>query len=590
MVAPFCMENTQKIKYFAYCRKSSDDSERQVMSLDVQRKELDKIRLAGKIHILKFFEEAKTAKEPGREKFNQMLDEIERGKADGILCWKLDRLARNPVDAGRIQWLLQKGIIKEIRTYERIYRPEDHTLITSVEMGMANQYSRDLRTMAFRTIRSKIESGWRPGLAPIGYINKQGVSHREIAKDPIRFDLIRKIWDLFLTGNYPVSKIRRIANGKWAFRTRETRKMGGKPLTMSHIYKILNEPFYYGWYEWKNPETGIRQLYPGKQDKMITKKEYDRAQILLGRKGKPQAKTREFAFTGLMTCGECSSAITAEEKNQIICSECKNKFAYENKKECPECNTSIDKMRKPVILNYTYYHCTKKKNPNCSQKSIRIENLEAQFDKQLQTLKIEEDYLKLALEYLQEKQELEMQDEKSVRTSLERAYDNCQSRINNLNKEYTSPQNINYVLYAPEEFSELKNNLIQEKFVIEKELKDLKQNLDKTLELSERTFNFCAYAHYHFANGDNQRKKEIFSTIGSNLILKDKLLAISKLEPYMLIEKELSTIRSRYARLEPEKSGFNKREEAAFAASSPSWLPGLDSDQDKRLQRPLSYH
>ena len=195
MAAPFYMERTQTLAYYGYCRKSTDDSsEKQVLSLDVQKKELDVIREKNDLKVIKFFTEAKTAKEPGREEFNQMLNSIEQGKANAILCWKLDRLTRNPVDGGRIQWLLQKGVIKEIRTYERTYRSEDHTLITSVEMGMANQYSRDLRTMAFRTIRAKLASGWRPGPAPVGYININAGTHRELAPDPERFVLLNQIF------------------------------------------------------------------------------------------------------------------------------------------------------------------------------------------------------------------------------------------------------------------------------------------------------------------------------------------------------------------------------------------------------------
>ena len=148
------MKDLQEIKYFVYRRKSSDDS-RQVASLSTQKSELDILSKRSDAKIVGEFEEAKTAKKPGREQFNRMLNEIEAGKANGIICWKLDRLARNPVDEGRVRWLLQQGIIHNIKTYERDFYPEDHSLITSVEMSMATQYSRDLRTMAFRTIRDR---------------------------------------------------------------------------------------------------------------------------------------------------------------------------------------------------------------------------------------------------------------------------------------------------------------------------------------------------------------------------------------------------------------------------------------------------
>ena len=53
---------------------------------------------------------------PGRPIFNDMLRRIQTGEAQGIICWKVDRLARNPVDGGQIQWLLQQGVIAHIQT------------------------------------------------------------------------------------------------------------------------------------------------------------------------------------------------------------------------------------------------------------------------------------------------------------------------------------------------------------------------------------------------------------------------------------------------------------------------------------------
>ena len=65
--------------------------------------------------VLKVFEESRTAKSPGRPQFNLMLVEIEKGKAQGILAWHPDRLARNSVDEGRIVYLVDTGKILDLR-------------------------------------------------------------------------------------------------------------------------------------------------------------------------------------------------------------------------------------------------------------------------------------------------------------------------------------------------------------------------------------------------------------------------------------------------------------------------------------------
>src|SRR5579863_542173 len=113
--------NNSHKKYFIYCRKSSEDAGRQVLSIDSQLGVMKEIALKEDLEITNIFTESKSAKAPGRDQFNEMVRRIERGDASGILCWKLDRLARNPVDEGKIKWLLQNGVIKIIKTPEREY-------------------------------------------------------------------------------------------------------------------------------------------------------------------------------------------------------------------------------------------------------------------------------------------------------------------------------------------------------------------------------------------------------------------------------------------------------------------------------------
>jgi len=112
---------------------------------------------------------------------------------------------------------------------------------------------------------------------------------------------------------------------------------------------------------------------------MITKEEFERLQTILGSKGRRLSKTREFAYTKLMVCGECKGGITAEQKNQLICTACKFKFAYENRVECPKCSTRL-KNAQADNFKYVFYHCSKRKNPNCAQGSIQVQELEKQID------------------------------------------------------------------------------------------------------------------------------------------------------------------------------------------------------------------
>jgi len=95
------------MKYILYTRKSSEETSKQIQSLESQ--EIEMTRLAGNLglSIIKIFQEAKSAKKPdNRPQFDEMMNMLESGLADGIICWKLDRLSRNPIDSGKLQWLL----------------------------------------------------------------------------------------------------------------------------------------------------------------------------------------------------------------------------------------------------------------------------------------------------------------------------------------------------------------------------------------------------------------------------------------------------------------------------------------------------
>ena len=137
------------------------------------------------------------------------MQDIENGKVNAIVTWKLDRLSRNPTDSGRIQQLLQDGKLKHILTSDKSYYPEDNAIVFSVEAGMSNQYIRELAVNTKRGMASKAEKGGKNGVPPIGYLND--VINKTITIDPDRFELVRILWDKMLTGTYSIAELTRYA-------------------------------------------------------------------------------------------------------------------------------------------------------------------------------------------------------------------------------------------------------------------------------------------------------------------------------------------------------------------------------------------
>ena len=104
------------MNYFLYIRKSTDEDDRQVLSLEAQEVELNEFAAREHLHVIDTFRESQTAKTPGRPLFNEMLARVERGEAEGILAWHPDRLARNSVDGGKIIFLVDSGKIKSLKS------------------------------------------------------------------------------------------------------------------------------------------------------------------------------------------------------------------------------------------------------------------------------------------------------------------------------------------------------------------------------------------------------------------------------------------------------------------------------------------
>jgi len=554
-------------RYFIYCRKSSEAEDRQVLSIESQINELKRLAEIQNLQVVGVLTESRSAKSPGRPVFNEMLRAIEQGKADGIICWKLDRLARNPLDAAQIAWMLQEKMVKHIQTFEKSYHPEDNVLLMSVEFGMANQYILDLSKNVKRGLRAKLDKGWRPNLAPLGYLNETKTKgNGRIVKDLERYDLVKKMWELMLTGSYNPVKILDMAK-KWGFKTRS-----GKVLSRSMIYRMFTSSFYSGLFEF--PE-GSGNWYKGNHEPMITPDEYDRVQVLLGRKGKPRPKRYNFAFRGLIRCGECGSTITIDQKNQIICSSCKHKFSSNNKYECPKCKMAIEQMEKPTILQYTYYHCTKKKG-KCNQGSVEIKDMEKQIDESLSKIQISEGFKTIAMKYLKEENDKEISSREAIISSQRRAYDGCLKRLDNLFQLKISPLNIDGSLLSDEDYSKQKAGLIKEKIRSEAMLNDTSGRVEKWLDFAERTFDFACNARSMFDTGNFETKSQILQVLGSNLTLKGKKLSIDLKKPFSVIEKVSGAVPEIKAEFEPEKSGVNIRKFEASLLENPILRGGLD--------------
>ena len=512
-----------------YVRKSTEDKDKQVASISSQIDELKKLGERMGYEIVHIFQESKSAKAPDvRTEFYLMLDRIKKGEAEGIICWKLDRLARNPVDGGKINWMLQGGIIKHIKTFDRDYLPGDNTLMATLEFGMANQFIIDLRNNTLRGMRAKAEKGIFPSRAPLGYkneiIGRQG--ENRIFVDKKRFPVVRKVWDLLLSEKYSIGEITTIAQKEYGLTG-----MNGNPISDSVLYKLFGNHFYYGKFQWQ------KKLWNGTHEPMITKEEFEKAQIIIKRKKPYETARNIFAYTRLMRCGECGCSITAEVQKK--------------------------KLKDGTIKEHTYYRCSKQKGPkSCSQPYIKLDKVEEKIEKTLSEMEIPKSLAVWMFKVLRDEFKEEQEFQKQTVENLKQAYERYENQLKNLFDMRMNGE-IESLVYESKkaEIMALRDN--------SKELLDKSDNrLDKWLTGAEDDFKWAEEAILAIQSDDLIAKREILQKLGTEIVLQDHGVEI-KLSPiFKLVRRTQETVKKESIAFEPNNIHTEKGQKSYFDSLS----------------------
>jgi site-specific DNA recombinase len=484
-------------------------------------------------------EEKHSAFKPyNRPVFEEMIRRIKSGEAVGIIAWHPDRLSRNEIDASTITYLVRTGVIHDLKfgSYNFDNSPEG-IMMLQLALSQSQYFSSKLGKDVKRGLQKKIQMGWRPGQAPEGYLNiigqQQGL--KEIEIDKKRFALLRKAFDLMLTGAYTGMEVLSILNNKWGYKTRKRKKFGGKKLSKSAWYKILTSPFYAGIVVFNKMETG------GKHKPLITVDEYNRIQELLGAKGaKRRPKERNFIYSGVFKCGHCDCSITAEQKNKYIKNESK-------------------------VRSYNYYHCTHRKESSpCSEKSVEEKEIESEIVGKLSRLEMNPKFLEWALDYLDGKKNEEKEIDKEVDKNIREQNEELENQLSGLTMMRVKN------LLDDEEYLKEKNKIKEDlkKLAAKQKKQPNKKNM---IELAKECFIFSNHALKEFKNGGKEAKREILAKLGSNHTILSKKPNIFVHKWLLPIYNSAEKFNAEITRLEPTETLINTTQKEAFASLCLRW-------------------
>ena len=517
-------EKTLSSKAIVYARVSSKEQDKEGFSIPAQLKLLTEYATNNHFSIVREFIDVETAKQSGRNGFVDMvryfkeqLKKISNEPCRLLLVEKTDRLYRNFKDYVTLDELdIEIHLVKENAVISK-YSRSNEKFMHGIKVLMAKNYIDNLSEETKKGMLEKAEQGTYPSAAPLGYINVECDSKRFIQPDPSLAHFIKLLFEWYATGNYSLSEI----SQKIGEEGLEYRKSGAK-IPKSAVHKILKNPIYYGDFYWD------KRLFQGTHEPLITKELYDRVQVVMVEKGKRRTRQQKhhWAFQGMLICGHCGCALTAE----------------------------IKKGR------YVYYHCTGNRG-KCPEKYVREEEVARQFGEALQMIRMDEKVISWVVSALKDSHKDEKEYHDRIISSLQRQYEKLQSRIDTMYIDKLDGE-------ITKDFYEQKSNawrLEQENILrkIEKHQNANQAYLDDGIKLLELSQNAVTL----YNNQEMPEKRRLLNFVCSNSIWKHGRLYPEYRKPFDMIAEMNIAYNQKKAVFTKENDLFD------------FWLPSTDSNR-----------
>ena len=360
-------EKIESMDCVLYARVSSKEQEREGYSIDAQVRLLRDYAERTGLKILDEYIDIESAKASGRQHFSRMLEffkqdsklKDESHRCRILLVEKTDRLYRNIKDWTTMDdYDLQIHLVKEGEILGKDSKSQSK-FMHGIRVLMAKNYTDNLSEEVMKGMIEKAHKGVYPGKAPLGYMNVECDGRKLIQVDPYYGPIIKRLFERYSTGNFSLKDITTFIHEEGLV----YRKSGAK-VHRSVLYTTLTNPIYYGDFIFSGTQ------YKGSHDPLISRDLFDQVQSVLLMKGKHRTKIQKhnWAFQGLIRCGHCDSALTAEIKKK----------------------------------KYVYYHCTGSKGRCPEQKYVREEEIARQYGELLGQIKIDKDVLDWLLAALKE--------------------------------------------------------------------------------------------------------------------------------------------------------------------------------------------
>ena len=412
-----------------------------------------------------------------RKNFIQMLEYVKKHtEIRHILFDMLDRMTRNDFDKIKIQNLIKENdkvvhFTRGNKKYDKNSSSDDEFMM-DIEVAVAKKWSNDISKKSRMGLMEKVEQGYCPSYAPIGYRNviDKKIGKKVIEIYPKEAVLIKKLFEKVATGNYSMNMLAE------DFYKAGLRNRFGGAVHLGTYYFIIRNPFYYGDFLYK----GI--LYKGQHKPIVSKALWDKANDVLGGEHRPHSTN--FAFSNMLRCDRCDCSILAEQKGDNI-----------------------------------YYHCSLGRKKHSIKKYIKEEKMIEQFGDIILSTVIPKDVIDVINDGIKITSQERDNIEKHKKEMLTKEISQAEKELKKLcDMKYSSEYN-NISDYEKKYIDNKINTLLEDTGAKTSELEAMGANTEEIIDKSQRISNILS---------DLKRVYDIADKYGKANIIKF-ILKLSKL-------------------------------------------------------------
>lgn len=477
-------------KVVIYARVSSKEQEREGYSIPAQLKFLNEYAVMNGFKVEREFIDNETAKKTGRTYFTEMINLLKKNKEiKTILVEKTDRLYRNLKDYLLLDEFegLEVHLVKE-NTILSENSKSNEKFMHGIKVLMAKNYIDNLSEEVKKGHRQKAEQGEYPTRPPYGYYRE---NTKTIKIDTKTAPFVLRAFNLYAEGNLSLDSVcNKLSEEGFTY------KDSSPKIYRSKLENMLKNKFYTGDFVFN------QKMYKGNHEPLIDIELFEKVQQSFKKDNKPERrKTHQFMFSGMFTCAECGSAITAEKKKG----------------------------------KYVYYRCANK-TKLCSHKSVYVKQseIERQLDEAIKMINITTTHKEAIVTALKESHIDEQQYHEEQIAQLKIRCDKLRNRISSLyTDKLDGTISAEFWLEKNNEWTAEHSRLTD---MIQSHINANQNYMDKGIQLLELTEN--VYSQYLDQN--EEEKSKLIKILCQNFSLEGSKVSYEYKKPFGIFAEGLS--------------------------------------------------